>query len=152
QSRDEISPPSSPAAGNLELEENRSSPPSFKDSQISIESEISSQSSLQQKDKMKASDWASMLQRQTTPVKGKGIQELDHEDSAKKKKKFASGSLADRLYQIQRRLKSSARMWYHSAKTEAISGKPEKEARSITVQVQSVDKMFSLYLCNCKII
>ena len=57
---------------------------------MTINSESSCQSSLQQpKNTIKASDWVSVLQRQSTPVKGKEIQGMDHEDSAKKKKKFA---------------------------------------------------------------
>ncbi|KAK3758528.1 hypothetical protein RRG08_058797 [Elysia crispata] len=144
---DEISPALSPAEN---VDEEGISPSSPKDSQMTINSESSCQSSLQQpKNTIKASDWVSVLQRQSTPVKGKEIQGMDHEDSAKKKKKFASGSLANRLFQIQQRLKSSVRMWYHSAKT---GGLTDKEAKSITVQVKSVEKLFSLYLCNCQII
>ncbi|GFN95242.1 DNA repair-scaffolding protein [Plakobranchus ocellatus] len=139
----------SPASSRKsQLDEKAKSP---LESKMSISSCASSQAEScvsGQRETIKASEWISSLQKQKTPVKQNQSHDGCQEDSAKKKRKFESGSLADRLCQIQRRLKSSVRMWSHSSKTEA---ETDPNSKYIDVVIESLDKICSLYLCHCKV-
>ncbi|XP_046577443.1 DNA repair-scaffolding protein-like [Haliotis rubra] len=97
---------------------------------------------------LKASDWMKAMDWQT-PVKASSSQEDEQlqpdPDSAKKKKKYHKGGLAEQLARVQARERSAVRMWEHrrSDLTDA--------SKALLVRVLSFEILFSLQLAHCEV-
>uniref|UniRef100_A0A3Q3WUH6 Uncharacterized protein n=1 Tax=Mola mola TaxID=94237 RepID=A0A3Q3WUH6_MOLML len=100
--------------------------------------------------KRSVSDWVrsaqAMLQTPQKPIDG---QCKTPEDSAKKKRKFQSGGLAERLNKLQRRQRSAVSFWRHQSlsDTSAVTGDPPGV---LVLEVLEVLEECSMQLARCE--
>ncbi|XP_059162058.1 DNA repair-scaffolding protein-like [Physella acuta] len=116
---------------------------------VDINSGVSSSPDISKEKKIRASDWVTALLKQKTPSKQDLTSCQEGEDSAKKKKKHAKDSIAGQLSRLLNREKASVRFWYHSLSTETNN---EAKGKSVTVSLLTLDKRFSLYVAQCKLL
>ncbi|XP_070196465.1 DNA repair-scaffolding protein-like isoform X2 [Littorina saxatilis] len=119
----------------------------------SISSCVSSQSGPESdvspsKGGLRASEWAKQVKWETTPSKQRTPTPPDQADSAKKKKKFAKGGLAEQMSRILLREKSSIRMWQH----QHSSDNTQQDPKSMVVRVRNVKPVYSLQLAGCSVV
>lgn len=98
-----------------------------------------------------ASEWAKHVDWETTPTKQQATSPNDQADSAKKKKKYKKGGLADQLLRIISRDKSASRMWIHQqTASEGIS--QGASGKCVMVSVVKVNYRCSLHVTQCTIL
>ncbi|XP_072566998.1 DNA repair-scaffolding protein isoform X2 [Paramormyrops kingsleyae] len=97
-----------------------------------------------------ASHWARNLQALLkTPQKQEDRSFRTPEDSAKKKRTFLRGGLAERLSKLQRRQRSAVSFWRHQTLTE--SGSPaDAKAGGLVLELQAVWEECGLQLALCQ--
>ncbi|XP_069113617.1 LOW QUALITY PROTEIN: DNA repair-scaffolding protein-like [Argopecten irradians] len=119
----------------------------------SMKSESPAPSQASSSSKVKASDWVKTLNLKT-PSKDSQSSDIDVlEDSAKKKKKFKRGGFADQLNRVQKRDRSSLRIWSHQQNSgETGVQKATSTSKIVTVEVVSFELLYSVHLARCDVL
>ncbi|KAL4657294.1 DNA repair-scaffolding protein isoform X1 [Arapaima gigas] len=95
-----------------------------------------------------ASDWVRCVQALLkTPPKQEGRRFRTPEDSAKKKRKFLRGGLAERLSKLQSRQRSAVSFWRHQS---SYSTHPGTNPSALVLEMLSVQEECGLQLALCR--
>ncbi|XP_022060170.2 DNA repair-scaffolding protein isoform X1 [Acanthochromis polyacanthus] len=103
--------------------------------------------------KRSVSDWVRSAQAMLqTPQKPIDRQSKTPEDSAKKKRKFQSGGLAERLHRLQCRQRSAISFWKHQASSDSSAATTATVDRPgvLVLEVLEVHEECSMQLAHCE--
>uniref|UniRef100_A0A4W6CCI0 Scaffold protein involved in DNA repair n=1 Tax=Lates calcarifer TaxID=8187 RepID=A0A4W6CCI0_LATCA len=97
------------------------------------------------------SDWVRSAQAMLqTPQKAPDQQPKTPEDSAKKKRKFQSGGLAERLNRLQCRQRSAISFWRHQSISDTSTATTVDRPGVLALEVLEVQKECSMQLARCE--
>ncbi|XP_061196756.1 DNA repair-scaffolding protein-like [Saccostrea echinata] len=117
----------------------------------SISPSTSQSQSPDKNSKVKASQWIKMLDLKTPTKNSQDAPFTELEDSAKKRKKYQKGSLADQLFNLKGRERSMISMFKHQ-KSTTVSPKLQSEdtpVKSLTLRITRLESLFSVRLAHC---
>ncbi|KAJ0012268.1 hypothetical protein NQD34_013243, partial [Periophthalmus magnuspinnatus] len=98
------------------------------------------------------SQWARSAQAMLqTPQKVTEKQSKTPEDSAKKRRKFQSGGLAERLQRLQCRQRSAISFWRHKLVSENYNSTTVDRPGVLVLEVQEVQEECSMRVVRCKL-
>lgn len=99
--------------------------------------------------KVKASQWVKMLDLKTPTKNSQDVTFPELEDSAKKKKKYKRGGLADQLSSLRGRERSHSSMVRHQQSTTPRTPQPDTGSKSLSLRILHLEPLFSLKLARC---
>nr|XP_011417581.2 DNA repair-scaffolding protein isoform X1 [Crassostrea gigas]XP_011417582.2 DNA repair-scaffolding protein isoform X1 [Crassostrea gigas] len=100
--------------------------------------------------KVKASQWVKMLDLKTPTKNSQDVTFPELEDSAKKKKKYKRGGLADQLSSLKGRERSHISMVRHQQSTTPRTPQPaDTGTKSLSLKILRLEPLFSLQLAHC---
>ncbi|KAG8014210.1 DNA repair-scaffolding protein, partial [Nibea albiflora] len=101
--------------------------------------------------KRSVSDWVRSAQAMLqTPQKPLDRQSKTPEDSAKKRRKFQSGGLAERLNRLQRRQRSAVSFWRHQRISDTTTATTADRPGVLVLEVLEVQEECSMQLAHCE--
>lgn len=100
--------------------------------------------------KVKASQWVKMLDLKTPTKNSQDVTFQELEDSAKKKKKYKRGGLADQLSSLRGRERSHNSMVRHQQSTTPRTPQSANSgSKSLSLRILRLESLFSLQLAYC---